>query len=113
MFRSHATALQDELEILYNYQEFKAEWLARTLRERKIRCSNPARLNDRWDCRPWFDSQKIQSDPETFRKAMDSFHRQAKEPLPLHLKEKFENGIRADPKKAEDFMAGLSTAFQG
>lgn len=41
---------------LYHYERFIPEHLSATLRDRRIRCSQAANLNDPWDCRPWFDS---------------------------------------------------------
>jgi hypothetical protein len=48
---------------LYHYEKFNADYLATTLKEQKIHCSNPANLNDPWDCKPWFDCRSMISDP--------------------------------------------------
>ena len=84
MKQAHPTALEAGISTLYHYEKFNPEYLATTLRERKIHCSNPASLNDPWDCRPWFDSRWLK-DPEVFPEVMTWFHRQAKEPLPPRL----------------------------
>jgi hypothetical protein len=47
------------IERLYHYEKFHAEYLASLLRDQRIRCSNPASLNDPWDCRPWFNTNGI------------------------------------------------------
>src|ERR1035441_227388 len=47
------------IEKLYHYEPFRPEYLASLLRDQRIRCSNPANLNDPWDCRPWFDTKCI------------------------------------------------------
>ena len=44
---------------LYHYERFIPERLASLLRDRRVRCSSPARLNDPWDCRPWFDTEFV------------------------------------------------------
>lgn len=49
------------LDRLYHYEHFHPEYLASLLRDQRIRCSNPARLNDPWDCRPWFDTKCLSS----------------------------------------------------
>jgi hypothetical protein len=53
------TAAQAGHARLYHYQGFCREWLADTLRERRIHCSNPANLNDPRDCKPWFNDRSI------------------------------------------------------
>ena len=39
---------------LYHYQNFCPARLATMLRQKKIHCADPTRLNDPWDCKPWF-----------------------------------------------------------
>jgi hypothetical protein len=36
---------------LYHYEKFCPKWLENTLRNEEIHCSDPAKLNDPWDCR--------------------------------------------------------------
>jgi DUF2971 family protein len=67
MENNHCTARQAGHARLYNYQRFCRQWLSTTLREQKVRCSNPANLNDPWDCRPWYDSDLI-STPDQIEK---------------------------------------------
>ena len=42
---------------LYHYEPFSPCNLEALLRDRRVRCSTPANLNDPWDCRPWFDAE--------------------------------------------------------
>jgi hypothetical protein len=46
---------------LYHYEPFCSKWLETTLRERKVFCSNPATLNDPWDCKPCFTTKSYLS----------------------------------------------------
>lgn len=39
---------------LYHYEKLCPRWLEITLREGKIHCANPDKLNDPWDCKPFF-----------------------------------------------------------
>lgn len=42
---------------LYNYQIYCPEWLDAIFRSGTIQCSNPARFNDPWDFKPWFQKR--------------------------------------------------------
>ncbi len=48
------TAWQDGIERLYHYQKLNVEHLSDLLLNKRVYCSDPAKLNDPWDCRPWF-----------------------------------------------------------
>lgn len=56
----YRTASQAGIDRLYHYEAFRPEYLATTLKERKVHCSAPAALNDPWDCRPWFDENALE-----------------------------------------------------
>jgi hypothetical protein len=96
---------------LYHYEKLNADYLSTTLRDQKIHCSNPANLNDPWDCRPWLDSRSLQ-DPEVLQKVVAWFHRPAKQPLRPDLKQRWEARLRNDPKEQAKFMDGQSKAIQ-
>ena len=68
---------------LYHYERFCAEWLEAILRTRKIHCSNPAKLNDPWDCRVSFDYTPMLRDPAE-REKMLSLHRTTLPPETLN-----------------------------
>jgi hypothetical protein len=57
------TARQDGLNRLYHYQDFNAEYLRDILTNRRLYCSDPAKLNDPWDCRPWFSHSALDEPP--------------------------------------------------
>lgn len=54
---------------LYHYEPFNKEYLAGTLRDYRIHCSNPANLNDPWDCRPSFNTSALR-EPNVRAKAI-------------------------------------------
>src|SRR6516164_10750524 len=56
----HRTAHEAAIKHLYHYQEFQPEWLLTVVRDHMLHCSDPARVNDPWDCRPWFSDREIQ-----------------------------------------------------
>src|SRR5271167_4101580 len=64
---------------LYHYGRFRPEWLEGTLRNRQIHCSDPAKLNDPWDCRVSFDYAPMLRDPLE-REKMLALHRAALPP---------------------------------
>jgi len=49
---------------LFHYEKFDAHYFADCLVNQRIYCSDPANLNDPWDCRPWF-SEQVLEDPDT------------------------------------------------
>jgi hypothetical protein len=55
MTEARCNPLQAGIARLYHYEKFCEGWRATTLREQKIYCSDPDKLNDPWDCRPCFD----------------------------------------------------------
>lgn len=109
MSESHGPRFARQLGIkrLYHYERFNPEYLSTTLRERKIHCSNPANLNDPWDCRPWLDNRCLQ-DPDVFQQVIAWFHRQAKEPLRPDLKLQWETKLRNEPDEQAKFIDDLS-----
>jgi hypothetical protein len=48
---------------LYHYEKFCPSWLETTLREGKIHCADPDKLNDPWDCKPFFFKRSDASGP--------------------------------------------------
>ena len=68
---------------LYHYENFCPEWLEAILRTRKIHCSDPAKLNDPWDCRVSFDYTAMLIDPAE-REKMFAVHRKSLPPEMLN-----------------------------
>jgi len=52
-------AFQAGLAKLYHYQPFNPEHIADLLKRNRIHCSTPGKLNDPWDCQPWYDSDSL------------------------------------------------------
>jgi hypothetical protein len=77
MAEARSNPLQAGIARLYHYEKFRPEWLATTLREQKIHCSDPANLNDPWDCRPWFDYRPMAEDPKKLEAMLDIFRNTA------------------------------------
>jgi hypothetical protein len=61
---THPTAAQLGCSRLYHFEKFCPKWLAVTVREQRIHCSNPATPNDPWDCRPRFDNRPHRYNPD-------------------------------------------------
>jgi hypothetical protein len=57
------TAFEEGHRVLYHWQRFDAEHLAKTLKDLVIYCSSPVDFNDPWDCKPFFNTE-ILNDPE-------------------------------------------------
>ena len=68
---------------LFHYEKFCPDWLEGTLRSRKVHCSDPAKLNDPWDCRVSFDYRPMLADPLE-REKMLALHRRALPPETLN-----------------------------
>ena len=62
MINPSQTAAHANLNALYHYEKFHPEHLVTMLREKKIYFSDASCLNDPWDCRPWFDHERMGAD---------------------------------------------------
>ncbi len=80
---------------LYHYGDFTPEWLEDTLRNKVIHCADPAKLNDPWDCRVWFDYAPHLRNPAE-REKLIAFYRKSISPETLNdpLRPIFENRLR-------------------
>lgn len=109
---THRTAAQAGHARLYHYQGFCREWLADTLRERRIHCSNPANLNDPWDCKPWFNDQSIKG-PDDAEKLVEYCRSLALRSAVTHPgtgARDHERRLRSDPCFRKEFIDSLSVA---
>jgi hypothetical protein len=105
------TAPQAGYARLYNYQRFCPEWLSTTLREEKIHCSNPANLNDPWDCRPWYDNHSIETPDQI--EAFICWTRQFPQPgVSPHQQAKYESMLRTNAGWRQKFIEGFSACNQ-
>jgi hypothetical protein len=111
MTNIHRTAMQVGHNRLYHYENFRPEWLGTTLRERRIRCSNPAKLNDPWDCRPWYDTTflKTPGDIESFLEWCRSI---AEPPGLPDQQARFEYQFRTNAFFRQKFVEGFSICAQ-
>jgi hypothetical protein len=100
----HRTALDNGIPVLYHYEKFNPKHLETTLREKIIHCSNPANLNDPWDCRPAFDPTSLE-DPEALEREIAW---RTEDPA-KHL---WAARMRADQKFRVDFIVGQSNSLQ-
>jgi len=107
----HQTARAAGLERLYHYERFNPEYLHDTLSKRRIHCSDPANLNDPWDCRPWFDSDAL-DDPklmEEFIEWMFSFT--PTKPISDEEARAAQKEIRTNPRYRQGILDRWSTDF--
>jgi Protein of unknown function (DUF2971) len=65
------TAGMNGVPYLYNYQRFCADRLERILSTNSIHLSDTKNFNDPWDCRPYFDLEKL--DDPAFRERQIQF----------------------------------------
>ena len=113
MTEARLNPLQAGIARLYHYETFREDWLATTLREQKIHCSNPASLNDPWDCRPWFDYRPMAEDPAELEAMLDIFRSTAGIDLVNHpVRTVFEDRIRNSPDELRKFLMGFSSNVQ-
>jgi hypothetical protein len=100
----HRTALQNGIPTLYHYEKFKPGYLATTLRDQIIHCSNPNNLNDPWDCKPAFDPHAL-DDPEVLEREMAWR-------APHTGKHLWERQMREDPNSRVEFLIEASKSMQ-
>jgi hypothetical protein len=106
---NYRNALQAGHTRLYHYERFCPEWLISTLREHRIHCSNPARLNDPWDCKPTYDPASLQ-DPREIEEFILWLRTVAKERPEPRIEAMFEERIRTNAEYRNQIVAGLSVS---
>jgi hypothetical protein len=100
----HRTALQNGIPNLYHYEKFNPTHLATTLRDKVIHCSNPANLNDPWDCKPAFDPHSL-DDPQVLEREMAWRQEHP-------AKQLWATQMRENPQARVEFMIGASESMQ-
>jgi hypothetical protein len=103
-------AWQLGIEKLYHYEEFNPDYLSAMLKDRRIHCSDPAKLNDPWDCKPSFDPKSMY-DPEIFSKVMKWYHAQVQGPPQPDVARALETKLSAEPDYMKLFLDDLSESF--
>lgn len=111
MARSYRPA-EDGITRLYHYQKYEPDFLLITLKEQKIYCSNPATLNDPWDCRPRYDYKSLQ-DPDVFNQFNDWVEQEFSFLYPDRPKIRFVTSLRDDPEGLKRIIDSLSNGLQG
>jgi hypothetical protein len=111
MTEAFRTAAQVRHPRLYHYQRFHPEWLASTLRDQRIYLSDPARLNDPWDCKPTFDPAHVQ-EPQEIEQFIMWLRSVAKERPEAQIEAAFERRLRLDVAYRNDIIRGFSTSNQ-
>jgi hypothetical protein len=64
------TAREAGLHRLYHYEKFDPDYLTDLATKQRVHCSDPANLNDPWDCKPWFSDEAL-DDPAVVDKLID------------------------------------------
>jgi len=107
MEHTHRTARQAGCARLYNYQKFCPERLSTTLREQKVHCSNPANLNDPWDCKPFYDARAIR-EPQDIERLIIWARNIADPPLLPDQEADLRRRLHTDPGFRGIFVDGFS-----
>lgn len=102
------TAREARHDKLYHYQKFNSERLADLLTRNRIFCATPGKLNDPWDCRPWFDASPLLSDPNELERHLDWLYSNAVPRPPEHERDVYNQRMRTDPSALRDAIANLS-----
>jgi hypothetical protein len=93
---------------LYHYEKFDVRWLTTTLRDQKIYCSDPARLNDPWDCKPTYDPASV-TNPKDIEDFILWLRSIPKERLQPQREAAFEDRLRTDTAYRNQIVEGFST----
>jgi hypothetical protein len=98
---------------LYHYERFCPGRLENILRNKEIHCSDPAKLNDPWDCRVSFDCTPMPRDPIE-REQMLDFYRTGLPPETLNrpFEDQIRNNDEAHKRAVEQFSATLTEQLQ-
>jgi hypothetical protein len=99
-------------ERLYHYQPYNPEHLADLLDRKRIHCATPGKLNDPWDCRPWFDASTLLNNSEELENFLDFLYTSAYPRPPRALREKYDEQMRSDPAMLRDSLARFSRVVQ-
>ena len=105
------TARETRLSRLSHYEKFNPDYLADVVNNQRVHCSDPAHLNDPWDCRPWF-SAKVLEDPGILEELMAWLL--AFKPTSPVTKEQvrdFQAHLRTNPNARQNFLDTYSEKF--
>jgi hypothetical protein len=82
------------------------------LARQRIYCATPGKLNDPWDCRPWFDASLLQRDPAELEKYLDFLYNSTNPRPPIELRRQHDDLMRSDPVALEQTLARYSRIVQ-
>src|ERR1017187_10291790 len=113
MTEAHRNPVQAGVARLYHYQRFDPDRLTTTLRDQRIHCSDPSKLNDPWDCRPWFDSRPMAEDPQRLE-ALLAFYRSTATPDLLNHPSRpiWEDRVRNSPEALRSTLEDFSRQLE-
>jgi len=97
---------------LYHYQRFNPEHLADLILRKRIHCAQPGKLNDPWDCRPWFNTSQLLDNPTLLQDYLDAAYNNLTVHVPEGIKRLHDQKMHADPEAFRDELAGLSRSVQ-
>jgi hypothetical protein len=103
------TALHAGIGRLYHYEKYNPSFLKNVLTTGQVYCSDPTRLNDPWDCRPWFADIEDPDETERFIKWVFSF--KPTEPVSEEEVRATQKTIRNDPKYRNALVRSFSETF--
>src|SRR5579863_2139262 len=97
---------------LYHYQGYNPEHLADMIARQRIHCATPGKLNDPWDCRPWFSPSVLQNDPAEMERFLEFLYQSAVAYVDPGLRKAYDDKMRSDPAALRESLAGLSRTVQ-
>lgn len=97
---------------LYHYQHYNPEHLADLLTRHRIHCATPGKLNDPWDCRPWFNTSNLLSDPRLLEQYLDKQFNSSRLHLDDPIRNLHDDQVRSDPEQLEMEVSSLSRGIQ-
>jgi hypothetical protein len=105
------TARKAGLDRLYHYQKFDPGYLKDTLINQRVHCSDPGKLNDPWDCRPWFDDEAL-DDPKDVDALIELFFSIVPaSPISEGTVRATKNEIRTNKEYRREILKRFSTDF--
>jgi len=107
------TAFEEGHRVLYHWQRFNEERLARTLKDLTIYCSSPGDFNDPWDCKPFFNTEILNDEEEKEKHvawAVDLCRRRT--PMSEPDIEAMKETLRNDPARAAALIQDLSESLE-
>jgi hypothetical protein len=106
------TAFEEGHRVLYHWQRFDEDRLARTLKDLVVYCSSPGEFNDPWDCKPFFNTEILNDQDENEKHvawAADLCRRRT--PMSEKDIEAMKETLRNDPARAAPLVTEISDSL--